>query len=67
MASLRDRFERLFRGNEDWYGQYEADPVTGEKRNAYTKADLVSYIEAGGVEARMAWSKARLIVVAQAV
>ena len=33
----RERFERLFRGNEDWYGQYEAGPE-GEKINAYTKA-----------------------------
>lgn len=34
----RERFERLFRGNEDWYGQYEAHPKTGAKLNAYTKA-----------------------------
>jgi len=33
----RERFERLFRGSEDWYGQYEAGPG-GEKINAYTKA-----------------------------
>ena len=34
----RERFERLFRGNEDWYGQYEAHPKTGAKLKAYTKA-----------------------------
>lgn len=34
----RERFERLFRGNEDWYGQYEADPKTGAKLKAFTKA-----------------------------
>ena len=34
----RERFERLFRGNEDWYGQYEANPKTGAKLKAYTKA-----------------------------
>ena len=34
----RERFQRLFRGNEDWYGQYEAHPITGEKLDAYTKS-----------------------------
>lgn len=36
--SLRDRFRRLFHGNEDWYGQYVAHPITGAKEDAYTKA-----------------------------
>ena len=37
---MRDRFRRLFRGSEDWFGQYEAAP-DGSKIRAWTTAGPV--------------------------